>query len=279
MINVLSIGSAARQVLVQNQEARWMGHSSRGIFLCAASQWVLYLTHEPHRGPLTLNLDRMTDSLQERQGEPAEIHPEGIWFAKSRVWLSLQGAEEWSPLPCPPVYLSPGEMQAHLEAVSQQIRAPTGPFLADLERSLPLALQQQQAGQAAALLARCLGSGPGLTPSGDDLAAGMLLVLNRWHHVLLPGFPLSELNDRLVQQARTNTTTLSAHLIECAAQGLADERLVAGLDGLVTGTPDAKRCAAWFNSWGNTSGGMAFAGMRLALSSQPGQTVSGLTRL
>jgi hypothetical protein len=59
---------------------------------------------------------------------------------------------------------------------------------------------------------------------------------------------------------------LSANLIECAASGKADERLIDALDGIMTGSPGPEECATLLLSWGNSSGGDSLAGMALALS-------------
>jgi hypothetical protein len=111
-----------------------------------------------------------------------------------------------------------------------------------------------------------LGRGPGLTPAGDDLALGFLLGLNRWGDQLCPHLPPEPINQALTEAARHTTTALSASLIECAARGLADERLMAALDGLVTGNLGEGRIVDHFLGWGHTSGAAAMEGMGLLLS-------------
>jgi hypothetical protein len=59
------------------------------------------------------------------------------------------------------------------------------------------------------------------------------------------------------------TTTVSANLIDCAARGQADERLIRALDGIETGELSALECAHALGSWGNTSGLDALIGMGL----------------
>ncbi len=264
-MRVRSLGSIARQIIVHEQEARLLGVTSQGIFVCTPSNWVMFLTGGVSHGPLTLNLDGLPDTLLEDPGDPVSIRPGGFWFPKSDVWVPVDGAEQWSPPPCKAETLSPAEIRFRLEEVSQEIRAcedlATGATLSDLPRTLQNGHAEQAAGQVSGILGR----GTGLTPAGDDLALGLLLALNRWGRILFKDFPPEPFNSLLVQDARRKTTTLSANLIECAAQGQADERLVTGLDGLVTGIPGAATCAACFNQWGNSSGGNAFLGMRLAL--------------
>lgn len=67
------------------------------------------------------------------------------------------------------------------------------------------------------LLTGVLGLGPGLTPSGDDVAAGLLLVL---YAVLGAGSPqLGPLAAAVVAAARSRTTAVSAALLAEAAAG------------------------------------------------------------
>jgi hypothetical protein len=110
-----------------------------------------------------------------------------------------------------------------------------------------------------------LGLGGGLTPAGDDLALGFLLAANRWGKLLRPSLDLPAINQALVQAAYARTSTLSANLIECAASGQADERLILALDGIITGFPGLEACISYLSAWGNSSGGYALQGMALAI--------------
>ena len=62
------------------------------------------------------------------------------------------------------------------------------------------------------------------------------------------------------------TTTISANLIECAAKGEADERLINIVDGIMTGQPSLEDCVDCVLAWGNSSGTDALIGMALTLS-------------
>ena len=68
-----------------------------------------------------------------------------------------------------------------------------------------------------------------------------------------------------MEAAYGRTTTLSANLIECAARGLADERLVACLDWIMTGVGEFNEIAAGVLGWGSDSGTAALAGMGIAV--------------
>jgi hypothetical protein len=134
-----------------------------------------------------------------------------------------------------------------------------------LVKRLQLALREGQLAAIADCLEAILGLGAGLTPSGDDVTAGILLALTRWGHVLAPDLEIKALAEDVVQRAYRKTTTLAANLIECASLGQANERLILALDGILSGHADAPTCAEYLAGWGHTSGMDALAGMALAM--------------
>ncbi|MBM4425580.1 MAG: DUF2877 domain-containing protein, partial [Chloroflexi bacterium] len=136
---------------------------------------------------------------------------------------------------------------------------PPDPALSILLR-LRESIRNRQWAQAAERAAPLIGLGRGLTPSGDDLILGLLLLLNRRGDFVEP------FNRQMIEHARRRTTALSANLIECAARGEADERLLAAADCLLTGQPDAPTAARTLASWGASSGADTLAGMAMALS-------------
>jgi hypothetical protein len=111
-------------------------------------------------------------------------------------------------------------------------------------------------------LTSVLGQGRGLTPSGDDLAIGLLLMLNRWYTER----DWTEVNRTVIEMAYRTTTTISANLIECAADGQGDERLIILVDGIATGSTSIAECVACVLGWGNSSGLDALIGMAIAVS-------------
>ena len=72
---------------------------------------------------------------------------------------------------------------------------------------------------------RLLGAGPGLTPSGDDVACAVLLVLNGIGEI-----PPVELLADSVKRHWSRTTSLSASLLDAAGQGYAVPELAALID-------------------------------------------------
>jgi hypothetical protein len=307
-IAAVYIGSIARQILGEVDEASVMGVTSRGVFLRVESsrQWVVFLSYESWCGPLTINLDDSGEG-QSRElfrrlevGSPARISADRIAFPDVDVALQIGQAQVWeAPLP-PQTTLLAVERKARLADVvwlalegrqdkglgrllplllglkagpglDSGDRSSAAPTVTDTGDNLQLLLRLQEAlhegcnpGIVGGLEA-LLGLGSGLTPSGDDLAMGLLLALSRWGHVLAGGLDVTTLAARLLPPAYLKTTMLSANLIECASLGQADERLLFALDGLVSGIPEAAECAAALAEWGSSSGADALVGMALVL--------------
>ncbi len=254
-MKVRAIGQVAGEIIEQEQEFRLLGISSRGLFMTCSAR-VLFLSNEAYRGPLTLNLEGGSKEIQEQVGNTVRIQPERIWFPGSGLQISIAGAEVWSPAPRGRDILSEGDLRARFDEVAQFL--PPGDPVSAVESSAQIvqALQGDQIGRLVDLLLPLLGRGPGLTPAGDDFVLGFLLTLHRWGQAVHPDFPFEVLSARIIPEAKSRTTTLSANLIECAARGQADERLIAGLDGLASGSPEADACAEYFRS--------AFEGMKMA---------------
>lgn len=82
---------------------------------------------------------------------------------------------------------------------------------------LRTALGSDDAARACAAADAVLGLGPGLTPSGDDLLAGLLVACHGLHGEATT----AELGRHLTARATGRTTALSAALLRCAATGAA----------------------------------------------------------
>jgi Protein of unknown function (DUF2877) len=117
-----------------------------------------------------------------------------------------------------------------------------------------------------------VGLGPGLTPSGDDVLAGMLLALRLLGGALRGGTRAVWLADWLgaavTSDASDRTTSVSATLLHCAARGQAAAEVAAVLRAFA-GQEPAARAATRLLAAGHTSGadlawGLA-AGCRAAL--------------
>lgn len=275
-----SLGGAAQQTLPRVDRAAVVrGVTSRGVFL-TIDRRVIFVSIERWRGPLTINVDRPIDCAP---GDSVRLSPTRLIFPAFEV--ELAGAAVWQPTaPSPPIRSSVEQCETLRQLTASVLarRAPDGfgvllPHLLDLpekqafsagEAALLARLKQLRESlgnanfeQAATLIDGLLGLGRGLTPSGDDVTIGLLLMLNRWRR----DRDWRELNQRVIDLADRRTTTLSANLIACAANGDADERLITVIDGVVRGTPSPEDCAACVLDWGNSSGLDALIGMALTL--------------
>jgi hypothetical protein len=287
MITATSVGIVAYDLLSTERKGYLLGSTSRGIYCKTDSKWLSFISFEKFRGPLTITLHEFDGRLEKiPQGATLEISPGQIRFPQQEVTISTQEVDIWQPSPVSGELLARQNRQLRLVEIgkrgialnSKAGFAPLLPFLLDLPNSKGLAstnltpieakilkLQREKVNPAAEDLSSFLGYGSGLTPSGDDLILGFLLALNRWGDALNLAGDISLLNQRVVLAAYEKTTTISANLIECAAQGLADERLIDALDWIVSASTLDSPPADGFLSWGRSSGIDVFIGFLLAL--------------
>jgi hypothetical protein len=284
-LDIASIGSIAWAVWQRDQSARVMGVTSRGLFL-SIDQRILFVSFEHWRGPLTITLGRSIDQLGALDiGAAAVFSHNRLIFPATEIILSASSAAVWqAPLPvsapCPIDRQRDNARQvAHIITSCALNRgfAPLLNPLLDHSFSSPLStepaavlsvlrnLRQAMCTHATPAMQdsidQLLGRGSGLTPSGDDCVLGLLLMLNRWQ----ADRDWRNLNRAVIAAAYQKTTTISANLIECAVEGLADERLLNMVDGIVTGIPAVDECVECVLSWGSSSGIDALAGMAIAL--------------
>jgi hypothetical protein len=279
-MNAHNIGRVAAHVISIGGEARVIGVTSRGLFL-SIDRRILFISFERWRGPLTINIDEPFDCAT---GKAVRLSATRLIFPTIEIDLST--ADVWRPA-APSSAHSITEQRATLKQVASSViawKAPDGfgPLLphwldlpekqaisttdaARLARLIQLgeSIHQQDLDQATGLIEGLLGLGRGLTPSGDDVTIGLLLMLNRGRM----NSPADRDNalKRVVESAYQRTTTISANLIECAANGEADERLINVVDGIVTGTPSIEECVDNVLDWGSSLGVDALVGMAIAL--------------
>lgn len=151
---------------------------------------------------------------------------------------------------------------------------PGPPLLADRCAAGDLALAVDAA-------ERIVGLGPGLTPSGDDILAGLLVSLHAFGASLPGGGAAIRLADWLgaavTAHADTRTTALSATLLHCAARGQAALEVTAVLRG-IAGQAELRPAVRRLLGAGHTSGADLtwglLAGSRAALAPADPDAVS-----
>jgi len=286
------MGTVAQQILLTPGTATVLGVTSRGIFLKTEPRWVIFLSYEDFRSPLTINLQGdFSPSSALTPGGLLQLTPGLITAPEHNLIISTQGASVWQPKPPPNSILPKSALLPRLNAFAQSAYTQkSGEGLSDMlpallptitaekqisERivqdfepsvlSIQRHLEQSDLSAALEHIKGPLGHGSGLTPSGDDFIMGMLLTLNRCKEILEFDENMLAFKQQIIETAYEKTTTLSANLIECAAQGLADERLVTTLDYLLTGIGEPKQILDDLLSWGNSSGIAALLGMLVAI--------------
>lgn len=282
------IGSIALECIQPEIEGTVLGVSSRGIFIKTSTRWIIFISHEPYPGPLTISVPGIGDAAIELEsGYQVGIASGKLAFTDADLVITARNINAWQPKPPVSFILSTSERHKRLIAASKRVTRSDQPddFSALLPYLIPMPEQMQiEVDQISplykqvlnlysdtnglpspAVLIELLGAGPGLTPSGDDFAIGFLLALNRWQRIFPTLRNLDNFSQQIVAAAYQKTTTLSANLIECASQGLADQRLIAALDWLVSEGEDGVQIIDELLTWGSSSGRDAFVGFAAAL--------------
>lgn len=291
-IQAISSGFIAVEILSIDQEASVLGTMSRGLFLETASRWLVFVSFERFRSPLTVTLAGSHALLQGAKPKMRVEIAAGLLYFKdinmaitthnSRVWRSDLPAAAPLPKPkrlakltsCAGMILSEKPGVGLGQFLAPLLKLPDAQFPDDQDRyllriNMPLLqgyIADQEAEKFTRVVTSLLGAGQGLTPSWDDFVTGLLLALNRWEDVLWPGDGLLDINRQVVEAAYRKTTRLSANLIEMAAQGKGDERLIKTLDPLMSDIPNESEALRDLLGWGHSSGVDAFVGMAVALS-------------
>jgi len=296
-IRIRSKGLVVNQILSKTDDATTasvMGVASHGLYIQIDRHWVIFLSYDNYRGPLTLNLEADKALLREiDHNSPVDIRKGIIDFTGTGIQINHSDAVLWDSRRGDNAPLSLIESNARIRAVGEEIYrqrkdvgfAPFLPILLEFDPSeaqqslasfggldfekLQMATRQADISILVMEMSRILGLGMGLTPSGDDLLVGFLIALNRYPDVLNPTFDLSQLNSAIVRMAYQKTSLLSANLIECASLGQANERLTQALDGIMAGSLTPGRCVELILGWGNSSGVDTFVGFALAAYQRP----------
>jgi len=290
-IRINQIGIFAQQVLGRSKGASVSGVASREFFLQPEDDLTLYLSLEEFRGPLTLNLEVGSTSLEKiKAGYSVQFISGEMKFQNEKIIISFEDGDIWHPSPVDnKIKIKPGHLDSILSLANTIM--PENPYLPLLsenpdqipgvpvigERILNLqnALKTGEPEKIAEGSIKLLGLGPGLTPLGDDFLLGVFLTLNRWGHLLsLPRSDtqkdnsgshsddlVSYLNQVIQENTRLKTTRISASLLFCAMEGAADERLLKVLDGLISGSTITQNELRNLLRWGNSSGITVLAGM------------------
>ncbi len=281
---ITSIGIGAAEVLAVARQADMVALFDRSLLLRAREGMVCLGAPDIGQGPLNILLASADDWTAVR----AAAVPCARWslepqrLATPDLEIDLAGATVWQPSdwppPAPPARIraaaraldaiilqcAPAEGLARLIASGGQA-VPTPVARAAVPRvgALRRWLGAPQPGDAPPV--ELLGLGPGATPSGDDVLAGVLLALD----ALADHEFGRRLGAAIGAQAAMRTTPLSVALLGQAAQGRAADCLTAVVAALVSGEAEAVGpVALTAGRYGHSSGWDTLAGMSVALSAR-----------
>ena len=284
-----TLGYIAHETISQNRTGEIFGVTSRGIYIKTCSRWLSFISCEPYRSPITINLNSDPIYLDRiSSGMPVRISDRQMILPDARLTISVQNSDMWNPSPPQFPPLPKPECIQNLayfarKAITQKPSVGLCPLLPhllifpEIEKELGqnslqkeiLAIQpyllNREAAPFISKLCNCLGAGAGLTPSGDDFVTGVLLALNRWKNVLWDRDDLDLINQSVVEAAYQKTTTLSANLIELASLGEGDERILKAIDWIMAGTTDKSSIVDDLVGWGSSSGVDVLAGFTAAV--------------
>ena len=277
-MSAASVGDRAWDVFENSLSGSVIGVTSGGVFILAGADRIVFISRFEYRSPLTITLDSDRSGLQLLDiGMLAEFSPHRLFFPEPDLLISADPVVRWAA-PSPAAAGLSGEfgglskrlgdlgsrMLKQKGNVGLGILLPAMLGRTTVENEITPAAERAMEVQAVIragrfsslekILVPLLGLGRGLTPSGDDLLVGFLLTLNRWRGVLEPRFDVDRLNRRINAEASKVTTHLSANLIACATESAADERLLAGLDFVVTGRGNRGLIANQLAEMGSSSG-------------------------
>ena len=281
------VGKIALEILSANNQAIIWGITSSGVFLNLRPS-IIFLTNSEHLGPVNI-ISNQPIPTQWKKDDTLTISlmDEYLNLDHDKTPLSLKIKEIWQTAIRPIANISANEQHNRMMASAQQLSllkndqgfAPLLlPFLSDSMVSdtdnswlfsswntitlLKIALFQNDMESFLSMATLLVGSGRGLTPSGDDLLTGFTFMRRRW-------FPeadwMSDAENQLLTTFKQKTTAISSTLYECALQRETDARIQEMSDVLMNDNIPFHEQAIRLARWGNSSGADIFLGMLLAI--------------
>lgn len=254
----IDIGLDAARALGRPGPGRVLAVFSHALYLCVPGGLVALCSGQVPRGPLHLRVTALPAARVGAQilvvagrleiGQDVCALTAPIWSRRlpsaSRLSRSGPDACNWLPRVGPTLELGPAR-----------------------DAELPGdALTALRLGDLLTFAGLVGGRGAGLTPAGDDILAGVLLVAG----ALLGGSGNARTLERCALQAPTND--IARAFLECAARGRCIEPAHALLNGLADADRDAARSAiSELRRFGSSSGEALAFGIRAALLELPSE--------
>lgn len=250
IIQVFRVGAAAAEVLGSRSDGSVLGVTSRGAFLRVGNR-IIYLTSANYHSPFNLTLaggDQRFERLE--PGDRFGVDDGCIRFPARQVTVHTASAEVWHP-PLPvPILAGTADQLQRSERIAVRLNAidPGKGFLflsqppekvtsADNLRIYKAAGEIASAYRAKDLVrfmiaaGVMIGTGGGLTPSGDDFLTGFLLY--HFRRMISTGESddfLGEWCDEVTSLAFHKTTTISANRLMFTKRGWSEGIFLALID-------------------------------------------------
>ena len=251
-VPVVSIGEGVLDAMSDGFAGRVAGVFDGGFYVSGSSQTVFaVLGPQSWAGPLHL----VAEELPVLPARHDSVTVSGAVLAAGRIRLRVDSSRRWAPRLPGRLSVPPAAWHGMADPVDPDLGPVWGAVTGDVRR-----------GDLAGAFGRLQGRGAGLTPSGDDVLAGILLVcaINPECRGAL---------DRLARSART--TALSRAYLRWAAAGQSIQPAHALLDAAAAGDGDGMgRAARSLAAVGATSGQSLTAGVALAATELPLRMVS-----
>ena len=240
-VSAVSVGQAVLEATSDGFAGRVAGVFRGGFYVSGPSE-TLFAVLGPRSWPGPLHL--IAAELADLPVPHDPVSVSGGLLRAGRLQVRLDGGAPWAPrLPEHPGAGSPAWRDLAVGA-APELAADREPVTRDLRR-----------GDLAAAFRRLQGRGTGLTPSGDDVLAGILLVC------AIDPTRRRALTDRALA---ARTTRLSRAFLRWAASGQSIQPAHALLDAAASGDqPGMRRAAASLAEVGATSGRALAAGVAL----------------
>jgi hypothetical protein len=288
VVPIVRSGILAREFCRHGADAEIAAVFDRSLYLHSGDVFICLGEPSIGNGPLTLIADlggaRRLSELELCPGQPASISKRRITIGDT-VELKLDDCDVWRPPRWPLALLpdrlnevdraiarlmaaeAPEEGLARLSCLHEQDTNETPftriarPRVTRFQSWLRAALDTDQMPAAASPepVQALMGLGPGLTPSGDDVLAGALALLD----ALMERRGHAALARAITDAPRGLTSPLSDCLLRAAAAGLVGETLCRAVSAIISGAPET--AVATIRNIGHSSGWDMLAGIATAL--------------
>ncbi len=255
--------------------ARVLAAFDRSCYLETADGQLIAVLAEPlGRGAFALTVGGTPSFTMLRPNDPVSI--EGPTLHLGQIRIDLSAAVPWDPA-LPPLVGAADEGMRMLAAHLRANAPPEGlarvhfddvetPLLTQGRRALDRLRSGLARADAAAITdaaAQLAGLGPGLTPSGDDVLAGILLALRVWPAAAGP-LGARVVSTLLIGPAAPRTGRISRAYLWAARQGHASEAWHDLIRGVAGATGSVVAAATRILQTGETSGADMLAGFLFA---------------